>query len=82
MSVSNFPLIKLINITTIIFFKKNYVFIILKINTLVNAFFANQFILSKKMKSRLNKSYFLYFLNPSKSQLAKACLLLLTSSRF
>ena len=33
-------------IPTIIFFKKNYVFIILKINTLVNAFFANQFILS------------------------------------
>ncbi len=50
MSVSNFPLIKLINIPTIIFFKKNYVFIILKINTLVNAFFANQFILSIKMK--------------------------------
>ena len=33
-------------IPTIIFFKKNYVFIILKINTLVNSFLANQFILS------------------------------------
>ena len=35
-------------IPTIIFFKKNYVFIILKIKMLVKSFFANQFILSIK----------------------------------
>jgi len=33
-------------IPTIIFLEKNYVFIVLKINTLVKAIFANQFILS------------------------------------
>jgi hypothetical protein len=35
-------------IPTIIFFVKNYAFIILKINSLVKAFFAYQFILSIK----------------------------------
>jgi len=34
------------NIPTIIFFEKNYVFITLKINTMLKAFLANQFILS------------------------------------
>jgi hypothetical protein len=37
-----------LHITTIIFFEKNYVFIRLKINALVKAIFANQFILSIK----------------------------------
>ena len=43
---SHAPHLNYFCIPTIIFFEKNYVFIILKINNFVKIFFANQFILS------------------------------------